>query len=75
MIFLSVLFLFILFSVIWTGIRLAWGLTKILCGIGLFVISPFLFFAVLLLGMTGIGFMPALLLVILGASLFGWRRF
>ena len=75
MITLSFLFLFILFGVIWIGLKLAWGLAKILCGIGLFVISPFLFFAVLFLGMAGIGFVPALLLLILGASLFGWRRF
>ena len=72
---LSLLFLFILFGVIRIGMRLAWSFLKIVCGIGLFVVSPFLFFAALFLGMTGIGFMPAVLLVILAASLFGWRRF
>ena len=68
MITFSVVFLFLLLiGVIKTGIKLAWGMTKFLFGLGLFWVFPLLFIVVVLFG----GFSHLWLPIIIVGLLFG----
>lgn len=73
MIGISILMIMLLVSVISAGIRLAWGATKFLFGLGLFWFCPLLFVVSVLLG----GFSHTWLLIVIFGLLFGggFRRF
>ena len=67
------LMLALLLGVIRTGLRLAWGVTKFIFGLGLFWLCPVLFVVVVLLG----GFTHLWLPIVIIGFLFGrgYRRF
>lgn len=67
MIGISILMIMLLVSVISAGIRLAWGATKFLFGLGLFWFCPLLFAVSVLLG----GFSHTWLLIVIFGLLFG----
>ena len=67
MIGISILMIMLLVSVISAGIRLAWGATKFLFGLGLFWFCPLLFVVSVLLG----GFSHTWLLIVIFGLLFG----
>ena len=73
MIGISIFMVMLLISVISAGIRLAWGATKFLFGLGLFWFCPLLFVVSVLLG----GFSHTWLLIVIFGLLFGggFRRF
>ena len=62
----------LLFSIIGIGIRLAWGATKFICGLGLFWFCPVLFVLAVLMG----GFSHMWLPILLAGLIFrrGYRR-
>ena len=64
---IMLLVIMLLFSVIRFSIRLAWGMTKLLFGLGLFILCPFLF----ILAIVTLGAHLLLPLLILGL-LFGF---
>ena len=61
------LMLMLLFGIVKTGLRLAWGTTKFIFGLGLFWACPLLFILVVLLG----GFAHMWLPIVLAGLLFG----
>ena len=67
MIGISIFMVMLLISVISAGIRLAWGATKFLFGLGLFWFCPLLFVVSVLLG----GFSHTWLLIVIFGLLFG----
>ena len=68
----KLLMMMLLYGVIKTGIRLAWGTTKFLFGLGLFWLCPLLFVLAVLLGAFGHLWLP---IVIVGLLLGrGYRR-
>lgn len=67
-----ILMMMLLYGVIKAGIRLAWGTTKFLFGLGLFWLCPLLFVLVVLLGAFSHLWLP---IVIVGLLLGrGYRR-
>jgi len=62
-----VLLFMLLFSVIGAGIRLAWGATKFIFGLGLFWFCPMLFVIIVLLG----GFTHMWIPILIAGLLFG----
>ena len=67
-----ILMMMLLYGVIKTGIRLAWGTTKFLFGLGLFWLCPLLFVLAVLLGAFSHLWLP---IVIVGLLLGrGYRR-
>ena len=59
--------LLLLFGIVKTGLRLAWGTTRIVFGLGLFWLCPLLFVLVVLLG----GFTHMWLPIVIVGLLFG----
>ena len=70
MLIITILFLVLFFGVIRFGLRLAWGLVKILCGIGLFAFCPALLAAMLIFGFFGHGIIPMIILALVLTRLF-----
>ena len=68
----TVILLMILVGVISAGIRLAWGLTKFLFGLGLFWFCPVLFVLAVLFGWFSHVWLPILLIGLLFGR--GFRR-
>ncbi len=63
----TILMLMLLFGVVKAGLKLAWGTTKFIFGLGLFWLCPLLFFLVVLLG----GFTHLWLPILVVGLLFG----
>ena len=63
----TILMLMLLFAVVRAGLRLAWGTTKFIFGLGLFWLCPLLFVLVVLLG----GFSNMWLPIVIVGLLFG----
>ena len=63
----TILMLMLLFSVVKAGLKLAWGTTKFVFGLGLFWLCPLLFVLVVLLG----GFIHMWLPIVIVGLLFG----
>ena len=72
MIGISILMIMLLVSVISAGIRLAWGATKFLFGLGLFWGCPLLFVLIVLFGGFSHMWLPILIVGLLFGS--GFRR-
>ena len=66
----TILMLMLLFSVVKAGLKLAWGTTKFVFGLGLFWLCPLLFVLIVLLG----GFTHMWLPIVIVGLLFG-RKF
>ena len=64
---LFVLFIMLLVSIISLAVRMAWGVTKFVFGLGLFCVCPLLFILVILLG----GFSSMWLPIVILGVLFG----
>lgn len=64
---LFVLFIMLLVSIISLAVRMAWGVTKFVFGLGLFCVCPLLFILVVLLG----GFSSMWLPIVILGVLFG----
>lgn len=73
MILFAMIAIFFICLFIKLAVRMAWSLTKLLFGIGAFILSPFLGILVLL-GMVGFIGMPAMLVILFVFCLFGYRR-
>ena len=69
---IMILMLMLLFGVIRAGIRLAWGTTKFLLGLGLFWFCPLLFVLAALFGWFGHMWLPIVVIGLLMGS--GYRR-
>ena len=67
-----VLLFMLLIGVIGAGIRLAWGLTKFIFGLGLFWLCPLLFVVIVLLGGFSHMWVPILIVGLLFGR--GFRR-
>ena len=67
---IMILMLVLLFGVVKTGLRLAWGFTKFLFGLGLFFFCPVLFILTVLFG----AFSHTWFLILIVGLLFG-RKF
>ena len=67
-----ILMLMLLFGVFRAGLRLAWGTTKFLFGLGLFWFCPLLFVLAVLLGWFGYMWLPIVILGLLFGR--GYRR-
>ena len=65
--FVTILMMLMLFAVIKVGLKLAWGTTKFLFGLGLFWFCPLLFVLIVLLG----GFTSMWLPIVIVGLLFG----
>ena len=63
----TILMLMLLFSVVKAGLKLAWGTTKFVFGLGLFWLCPLLFVLIVLLG----GFTHMWLPIVIVGLLFG----
>ncbi len=63
----TIIMLMLLFAVVKTGLRLAWGTTKFMFGLGLFWFCPLLFVLIVLLG----GFTTMWLPIVIVGLLFG----
>ena len=63
----TILMLMLLFSVVKAGLKLAWGTTRFVFGLGLFWLCPLLFVLIVLLG----GFSHMWLLIVIVGLLFG----
>ena len=66
----TVLLLMLLIGVIGAGIRLAWGATKFVFGLGLFWFCPLLFVLVILLGGFSHMWLPILIIGLLFGRVF-----
>lgn len=66
----TVLLLMLLIGVIGVGIRLAWGATKFVFGLGLFWFCPLLFVLVILLGGFSHMWLPILIIGLLFGRVF-----
>lgn len=66
----TILMLMLLFGVVKAGLKLAWGTTKFVFGLGLFWLCPLLFVLIVLLG----GFTHMWLPIVIVGLLFG-RKF
>ena len=64
---LFVLFIMLLVNIISLAVRMAWGVTKFVFGLGLFCVCPLLFILVVLLG----GFSSMWLPIVILGVLFG----
>ena len=69
---IAILMVMILFGVIRTGIRLAWGAAKFFFGLGLFFFCPLLFVLAVLLGAFRTMWLPILIVGVLFGG--GFRR-
>ena len=65
--FVTILMMLMLFAVIKVGLKLAWGTTKFIFGLGLFWFCPLLFVLIVLLG----GFTSMWLPIVIVGLLFG----
>ena len=63
----TILMLILLFAVVKAGLKLAWGTTKFIFGLGLFWLCPLLFALIVLLG----GFTSMWLPIVIVGLLFG----
>ncbi len=69
---LMILFMALMFNVIRIGLKMTWGVLRILMGVGLFALCPVLFIAAMFLGIFGHGLVFWILLVF--ALGWGFRR-
>ena len=67
LIMITVFMLLLLFGIIGAGLRLAWGMTKFIFGLGLFWVCPLLFIIAVLSG----GFTTMWLPIVIVGLLFG----
>ena len=67
---IMIFMLMLLISIICTGIRLAWGLTKFIFGLGLFWLCPVLFVLIVLLGGFSHLWLPILIVGLLFGGMF-----
>lgn len=67
-----ILMLMLLFAVVKAGLRLAWGTTKFVFGLGLFWLCPLLFVLIVLLGGFSGMWLPIVILGLLFGG--GFRR-
>ena len=72
MMIIAVLMVSLFFAVIKIGLRLAWGATKFLFGLGLFWVCPALFFLAVLFGGFSYMWIPIVAVGLLSG--FGFRR-
>ena len=68
----TILMLMLLFSVVKAGLKLAWGTTKFVFGLGLFWLCPLLFVLIVLLGGFTYMWLPIVIVGLLFGS--GFRR-
>ena len=68
----TILMLMLLFSVVKAGLKLAWGTTKFVFGLGLFWLCPLLFVLIVLLGGFSHMWLPIVIVGLLFGS--GFRR-
>ena len=68
---ITIIMLLVLFGIIRVGLRLAWGVTKFLFGLGLFWICPLLFILIVLIGGFSYMWIPIVIVgLLLGGGFF-----